>query len=353
MKGRHIILGQLLGREAAALLVDGQLTDLIADPGELASLRPGAICRGVTERLMKGQGGVFVRLPDGQRGYLRDRNGVSEGQPMLVQVSGVADEGKAIPLSHRLLFRGRHVLVTPGAPGINVSRRIRDPQTREALEAMGAAALGTRDYGLIMRSAAEHADPEDIVAELTPLVELADQICSETQGAPELLLDAAESWEQAWTEWADPAPDQIDEGEDSFEIHGILDQLDALSHPRLDLPGGGHAYIEQTRALIAVDVNTGSDTSPAAALKANLAVARDLPRQLRLRGMGGQVIVDFAPMPKRDRAPLEQTLRACFRNEGSETTLIGWTAMGLFELSRKRDRVPLARLLAQLPAEAR
>ncbi len=102
--------------------------------------------------------------------------------------------------------------------------------------------------------------------------------------------------------------------------------------------------IEPTRALVAVDVNTGPDTSPAAGLKANIAAARDLPRQLRLRGLGGQVVIDFAPMPKRDRHILDQVLKAAFKAEG-ETNLAGWTTLGLYELTRKRDRLALSELL--------
>ena len=108
--------------------------------------------------------------------------------------------------------------------------------------------------------------------------------------------------------------------------------------------GKDRAEIEALRALVAIDVNTGSDHSPAAGLKANIALARDLPRQLRLRGLGGQIVVDFAPMPKRDRGTVEQILRSAFKAEAAETVLIGWTAMGLYEISRKRDRVALARL---------
>jgi ribonuclease G len=103
--------------------------------------------------------------------------------------------------------------------------------------------------------------------------------------------------------------------------------------------------IEPTRALVAVDVNTGPDTSPAASLKVNIAAARDLPRQLRLRGLGGQVVVDFAPMPKRDRAVLDQVLRAAFKGEAAETSLAGWTTLGLYEMVRRRDRLALSDLL--------
>lgn len=349
MKGRQVVLGRLFGHEAAALLEDGVLVDLLPSAAALTPLAPGAICRAIADRLMKGQGGIFLRLPEGQRGYLRDRKGISEGKPVLVQVAGVAEPGKAVPLTTRLIFRGRHVLVTPGAPGVNVSRQIRDPDTRDMLEVMGAAALAGRSHGLILRSASEFAPAEEVQAELTELITLADDISAETDGPAELLLDAPSPHEAAWMDWAEPAPDSIEEDEDSFERCGVLDAVDALLDARVPLPGGADALIETTRALVAIDVNTGNDTSPAASLKANIALARDLPRQLRLRGLGGQIVIDFAPMPKRDRGTLEQVLQAAFRSSGAETTLTGWTTMGLFEMSRKRDRVPLARLAAAGP----
>jgi ribonuclease G len=89
-------------------------------------------------------------------------------------------------------------------------------------------------------------------------------------------------------------------------------------------------------------VNTGPDGSPAAGLKANLALARDLPRQLRLRGLGGQVTLDLAPMPKKERLAFEGHLRAAFRTDPIETALAGWTPLGHYELQRKRERLPLA-----------
>ncbi len=343
MKGRQVVLGRHDGREAAALLDDGQLVDLAIDSDDQLSV--GAICRGVAERLMKGQGGVFVRLPDGQRGYLRERAGLREGQPLLVQISGAAEDGKAIPLTSRLIFRGRNVLVTPRAPGINVSRRIRDTARRDHLTDLASRAMGDRDYGVILRSAAAGAEDADILAELIPLIDLADRIMAETEGPPEFLLAAPTAWEWAWTEWSDPQPDAIEEGDDAFESAGVLEALDALLIDRVPLANGASAFIQPTRALIAIDVNTGNDTSPAAALKANIALARDLPRQLRLRGLGGQIVIDFAPIPKRDRVALEQVLTAAFKTDGTETTLVGWTAMGLYEISRKRDRARLARLL--------
>jgi Rne/Rng family ribonuclease len=108
------------------------------------------------------------------------------------------------------------------------------------------------------------------------------------------------------------------------------------------LAGGAEAFIEPTRALVAIDVNTGGDTSPAAGLKANLALVRELPRQLRCRGLGGQITIDFAPCSRKDRRYLEQQLKAALRADPVETALAGWTPLGHFELQRKRERLPLA-----------
>ena len=82
------------------------------DPDGLVPFAPGTVLRGRVNRLVKGQGGVFVTLPGGESGYLRDRSGLGEGQPVLVQVSGVAEPGKAVPLTSRLLIRGRYAIAT-------------------------------------------------------------------------------------------------------------------------------------------------------------------------------------------------------------------------------------------------
>ena len=104
--------------------------------------------------------------------------------------------------------------------------------------------------------------------------------------------------------------------------------------------------MEPTRALVAVDVNTGSDTSLAAGVKANMACARALPRALRCLGLGGQIVIDAAPMPKKDRRAFESALRAAFKSDPEETTLVGWTTLGHFELQRKRARLPLSEILS-------
>ncbi|WP_145107363.1 ribonuclease E/G [Cereibacter sediminicola] len=346
MKGRLICLDRLRGREAAALLVDGRLEDLLIDPPDDRQA-PEAIFRAVVDRPVKGQGGLFVRLPEGS-GFLRQTSGLAPGQRLLVQVSGVAEPGKAVPVTTRLLFKSRLCILTPGAPGLNISRRIRDEDLRAELSALAAEAMAgaDEDLGLILRSACEGAPDTEIATEIAETRALSEAVLADADGDPELLVDAPGAHHLAWRDWSDPPPDEIDEAEGAFARHGVADLCDALLSPLVSLGGGAHMAVEPTRALIAVDVNTGSDTSPAAALKANVAAARELPRQLRLRGLGGQVAIDFAPMPKKDRVALEQVLRAAFRGEAAETSLAGWTPLGLYELVRKRDRLPLTELLA-------
>lgn len=344
MKGRVIHLDTLQGRPAAALVVDGELQDLLIDPEDDTPL-PGAIYRAVADRPVKGQGGIFVKLPGGS-GFLRQTAGIAPGQRLLVQVTGPAEEGKAVPVTLRLLFKSRYAILTPAAPGLNISRRIKDEEVRADLETLAQEGMegAAADLGLILRSACAGAEPEAIAEDILAMRGLAEAVLADLDGGPELLVEGAGAQDVAWRDWGDPLPDEVID--DAMERDGVLDLIAALQGPRVDLPGGGHMMIEPTRALVAVDVNTGPDTSPAASLKVNIAAARDLPRQLRLRGLGGQVVVDFAPMIKRDRSILDQVLRAAFKTEGAETNLAGWTALGLFELTRKRDRLPLAVTLA-------
>lgn len=339
---RVVILDELRGRGIAALLVDGALEDLAVDPITDAPL-VGAIYRAVADRPMKGQGGLFVRLPEGQ-GFLRQTAGIAPGQRLLVQITGPAEAGKAYPVTTRLLFKSRYAIVTPDAPGLNISRRIRDEGLRGELDELARAGMAgaAQSLGLILRSACEGADQGEISEDIAAMRDLAAAVMADMEGGPELLVEGAGAHETAWRDWADPEPDALIEG--GLADHGVLEMLDALLSPRVDL-GEGHMMVEPTRALVAVDVNTGNDTSPAASLKVNIAAARALPRQLRLRGLGGQVVVDFAPMPKRDRAVLDQVIRAAFKAE-AEVNLAGWTTLGLYEFTRKRDRLPLAQVLA-------
>ena len=339
MKGRQIVLDTLRGLPAAALLIDGKLDDLLIDPG--TALAPGAILRGTVDRAVKG--GAFVKLPGGQ-GYLRGGGTLKPGRSVLVQISSRPEPGKAAPLSNRLVFKGRTVIITPGAEGINLSRQIKGEEERARLRsAVDTAASANTAHGIVVRTAATGTKADEIAKEVDQFLAQADLVLAAMTGAPEVMVPAPGTHELARREWLADGDDLV-EDPGAFDALGISDVIEALRRVEAPLPNGS-ITVEPTRALVAIDVNTGADFSPAAGLKANLAAARELPRQLRLRGLGGQIVVDFAPMPKKDRRTLEEALKKALRADPVETSLVGWTTLGHYELQRKRERRPLHEVL--------
>lgn len=334
MKGRSILLDHLNGREAAALIEDGKLQDVLLESDGPA---PGTVYRAIADRPIKGQGGMFLKTPDGPA-FLRQVKGLAPGQPLLVQVTGYAEPGKAIPVTQKLLFKSRYAIVTPDAPGLNVSRSIKDEAERDRLLEIAHGALGDNDVGLILRSVCAQADADDINDDITAMVELSAVVLGDGDKDAEVLVHGDTPHVLAWRDWTDPAEVVTESG--CFEAQGVLDALDAAAGAHEKLEGGGSMYIEPTRALVAVDVNTGADVSLGAGTKANLACARELPRALRTRGLGGQIVIDLAPMPKKDRRAFETALRQSFRRDDIETALVGWTSLGHYELQRKRLRLP-------------
>lgn len=386
MKGTAIVLDTPQDRAfAAARLVDGRLEDLILGP-KSGDHRPAAGSRTAAKVIRKlPKSGAFCELENGAEGYLRDARAVEVGQTRILEVQSLPEPGKAVTLTTRLLYRGPRVILTPGAPGVNVSKKIGNSRERERLAAAVEAALrqetaGTTtpgEVGAIVRTAARNEEAEALRREVTSLVaDWRDETerAYRTGGATPAPTEPLPKGILA--EWCDPRPasilaspslfewlsldhpvegpsrlwgeprllDVLRAEPSPFDALGIWDEIDRLRAPEVAL-GDASMVIEPTRALVAVDVNTGSDFSPAAGLKTNLAAARDLPRQLRLRGLGGKVLVDFAPMPKAQRRTLEEALAKSFRPDPIETALVGWTTLGLFEIQRKRERWPLTELL--------
>jgi Ribonuclease G/E len=336
MKGQTVILDHLDGREAAALMVDGKLNDLFIASDAPA---PGTIYRARADKPVKGQGGIFLSTPDGTA-FLRQVKGSAPGDRLLVQVTGYAEDGKAIPVTTKVLFKSRYAIVTPDAPGLNISRSIRDDDRRDELLAIAHEEMGDQEFGLILRSSCAEADAEEIAEDVRAMLAIAAQVMGDDGTDIARLAEGDTPHLVAWREWTDPADIVTEPG--GFEDHGVLDSLDQLHGGPVSLGAGAFMYVEPTRALVAVDVNTGRDTSPAAGTKANFDAARDLPRVLRVLGLGGQVVIDLAPMPKKDRRVFEQVLRAALKADTEETIMAGWTPLGNFELQRKRGRVALS-----------
>ncbi len=339
MKGRTIALDHINGREAAALMVDGKLEDILIE-GDAPAI--GTIYRARADKPVKGQGGMFLKTPDGSA-FLRQIKGLAPGAMLVVQVTGFAEDGKAIPVTQKILFKSRYAIVTPDAPGLNISRSIRDEDERDRLLEVAHDMMSDSTFGLILRSACAGADLDEIAEDIEAMCALASQVVHDEGSEIETLSAGDGPHVQAWRDWVEDAEVVRDEG--CFDGHGVLDALAEIQSIRESLSGGGFMFIEPTRALVAVDVNTGADASLAAGIKANMACAKALPRALRLRGIGGQIVLDLAPMPKKDRRAFETALRSAFRSDSEDTALVGWTTLGHYELQRKRGRIPLSEIL--------
>jgi Ribonuclease G/E len=335
---RHI----LIAPEGAALLDRGIVEDLILAASNDTVPSPGEIHRGRIERLVPKLGAAFVRLANGKTGYLRDVKNLREGDSLTVQVTAYAETGKASPVDQRIVTKGSRIILTPGAPGVNVSRQIRNSDERVRLAAAVGGVDPDCDPGIILRSAAEGVEISVLLAELDGLRDELDRIETDAGTEPAVLL-RVDPATIALREWTVPPPRDTLFSKQVLEGREMADwERDAV----VDLPSGAWMAVEATRAMVTVDVNTAGEFGGGASLTANLEAAKELPRQLRLRGLGGQVIIDFAPLKKTDRKRVEEALKAAFRKDPIETTLAGWTPLGNFELQRKRARRPLSKLLS-------
>lgn len=394
------------GTELAALVEDRRVADWVFRPA--SGTAPETVYKARIDRPVPGAGAVFVSLGassgNGQ-GYLREARGLKSGSVLLVEATSIPEPEKAVPVSPRVLYRQRYTIHTPGAPGVNVARGIGDPDERARLQAAveaHAAALedwlrrrgderaedaarvrrvleAHRTGGTILRSAAMGQPAERIArdldlafaARLDAEDALADQARPLGPVAP-----APSPAEYALREWGEridrvfigpggfdalpaaeehrlsPFAGRMERIPDPLDQFGVWDEIERLRSPRAELPSGGWMAVEATLAMVTVDVNTGGEFTPGAAVTANVEAARELPRQLRLRGLGGQVAVDWAPLKKTERRRIEDTLKSAFRRDPVETTLSGWTPLGHFELQRKRERRPVAELLAAIDRKA-
>lgn len=398
MSGTLVLAALGRGAEMAALVDGRHVVDWVFGPCPGPAVE--AVYKAKVERPVPGAGAVFVNLGRSQ-GYVRDARGLKPGGVMLVEASSIPETEKAVPVTPRVLYRQRYTIHTPGAPGVNVARGIADPDERARLQGIVEAHIAAHgDWlarrgaerpdeaarirrvlaahstgGTILRSAAKGQPDERITRDLDLAVEArlaAEDALADVSVAFGPVADAPLPRDHAFREWGDRigrvvlAPGAFDELEaeeerrrshlagrtermpDPFDQFGVWDEIARMRAPRADLPSGGWMTVEPTLAMVTVDVNTGGGFSPGAAVTANVEAARELPRQLRLRGHGGQVAIDFAPLRKPDRRRVEDTLKSAFRRDPVETTLAGWTPLGHFELQRKRERRPIAELFALL-----
>jgi ribonuclease G len=309
---------------------------------------------------------------------------LAEGEPLVVQVVKDPLGSKGARLSTQISIAGRLLVYLPHDPHIGISQRIEDESGRQALRERLRELLPPEEKGgFILRTLAESAAEEELRADLAYLrnlwkviqerslgaappqllyqdLSLAQRVLRDmvSAGTTRVLVDSRENF-QKLAAFAENYMPQVRArlehytGERPlFDLYNVETEIEKALSRRVDLKSGGYLIIDQTEALTTVDVNTGgfvgSRNFDDTVFKTNLEAAQAIARQLRLRNLGGIIIVDFIDMAGAEhRAAVLDELRRALARDRTRIAVSGFTALGLVEMTRKRTRESLAHVLCE------
>src|SRR5688500_4229164 len=313
-----------------------------------------------------------VRRGRGKEAGPRITDLLSPGQEIVVQVIKDPLKTKGARLTMELTIAGRYMVFAPTGEGIGVSRRLDDAE-RTRLRAE-AKALDLNGGGVIIRTAAHGATRADFERELSYLFKLNEVLQKrvEETPAPALVFQEAdlsvrvvrdifsEHFEKAVLDdegqhhrlvsfFTRTAPELVDrvelyDGDDPlFEAYGVDPVIEGMLERRVDLPSGGYLIIDYAEALTVIDVNTGSFTGKGKSArledtitKTNLEAAEEAVRQLRLRDIGGIIVIDFIDMARsRNREAVLKVLRKALDEDRTKTFVVEISPLGLVEMTRQ------------------
>ena len=299
---------------------------------------------------------------------------LTKNAPILVQVVKEPISTKGPRLSCDISIAGRYLVLVPFSDGVNLSKKITDRAERSRLLRL-MSSLKPPNFGVIVRTVAQEKDVEELDRDLQNSLEkweqavksLADakprdRILGEMNRASSILrdmlnesfesitVDTKESFDEIRTFIHTIAPEKekivkLHTGKVKvFEALGLEKQLKSLFGRTVSLPGGGYLIIEHTEALHVIDVNSGNKSNSeedqeATAVSVNREAAKEIARQLRLRDMGGIIVIDFIDMKKADnKKVLQDIMRDEMKPDRSKFTILPLTKFGLMQITRQRVR---------------
>ena len=369
----------------------------------------GNIILGRVQRVLPGMQAAFVDIGLDRAGFLGAREArcladlpgfaedhmpkitdcVREGEAIVVQVVKDPIGEKGARISANVTIPGRLLVMVPNQPGIALSRRIEDEAERVRLTAVGEAMIAEANgsliagAGYIVRSAGVGEAQADFKEDAERLAEAWRPVMAKRQSASvpatlyhdldpvertmrdevdaqtsRVLIDDREAFDaaRAYVRRAMPeAEDKIELFSGAgvlFDMYELEDEIERLTSPRVPLPSGGWITIEGTEALTAVDVNSGSFTASTGleetSLKVNLEAADEIGRQLCLRGIGGLIVIDFIHLAEPDNIQkVLDMLAHSLARDRTPTQISGMSEFGLVEITRKRIRDPLVKLMTE------
>ena len=360
----------------------------------------GNIYLGQVVRVLPGMQSAFVEIGLERTAFLHvadiwsERNNgesprpieriLSEGQKITVQVLKDPLGTKGARLSTQISIAGRLLVYLPQDRHIGISQRIENEAEREALRKRLSALIPEDEAGgFIVRTMAESASDDELATDIAYLRKLWGEIRSQAADAspPKILyedlnlgqrllrdlvsaetsrivLDSRENHQKLTAFAAEYMPRVLPlishyTGERPlFDLYGVEDEIEKALARRVDLKSGGYLIMDQTEAMTTIDVNTGGFVGARnfddTIFKTNLEAAQAIARQLRLRNLGGIIIIDFIDMESQEHrdSVLEELKRALARDH-TKMSVSGFTQLGLVEMTRKRTRESLAHLLCE------
>lgn len=301
---------------------------------------------------------------------------LSKGQQVLVQVIKEPISTKGPRLSCELSLAGRYIVLVPFSDAISISKKITSKEERQRLSRL-MQSIKPENFGVIIRTVAEGKDVAELDKDLSNLVQKweegfgllrtarpRDKVIGEMNRVSSMLrdllnesfdgvsVDSKEIYDEVKNYIRNFAPDKekivrLHAGKTKlFETAGIEKQLKTLFGKSVSLPSGGYLIIEHTEALHVIDVNSGSSANKAeaedqesTAFNANKEAAREIARQLRLRDMGGIIVIDFIDMKKAENKRLiYEQMKTEMQGERSKFTVLPLSKFGLMQITRQRVR---------------
>lgn len=382
----------------AAVFWEDQIQELVVATG---NQQVSDIYLGIVENVIPGIDAAFVNIGDAERnGFihvtdlgplrLKKTSGaitelLAPQQKVLVQVMKEPTGNKGPRLTGNITLPGRYLVLMPYGKGVNLSRRIRDDNERSRLRAL-AILIKPAGMGLLVRTEAEGKAEEAIMEDLEVLQKQWESIQHQATStrAPALLnrdddfiqrvlrdmytadvnrivVDShagVKRVKQHLMMWSGGRPpegvliDRHGESQSILDYFRVNAAIREALKPRVDLPSGGYIIIEPTEALTVIDVNSGSFTRSATAretvLWTNSEAATEIARQLRLRNIGGVIIVDFIDMDaRRDQLKLLEHFNKALKTDKARPQIAQLSELGLVELTRKRQGKNIYELFGQ------
>lgn len=294
---------------------------------------------------------------------------LKDGDEVLVQVTKDAMGAKGARLTGMPSLPGRYLVLVPDSDSVGISRRLPDEDRTRLREVINK--VRPQGFGVIVRTAALHASAEELAADISRLVKQWDSIVevSKNGGAPrliheepellikvirehftadsrKLLIDNKSAHDKVINYLRSTAPDLVskvqlyEDDPPLFERYHVDDQLKKALDRRVFLPSGGHLVVDRTEALTVIDVNTGkfvgSSTLEETVKQNNLEAAEEIGRQLRLRDIGGIIVIDFIDMESTaNQQAVLRRLKETLARDKTRTQVFDVSHLGLVEMTRK------------------